>query len=89
MGVPEEERLRGTGWIASFNMTCVMIHSFAKPLAELPCFSYNIRMHRLHGEAASADLDAVRRERERVTAILSEYDEEDQWNTDETAFCGR
>jgi hypothetical protein len=46
--------------------------------------SYKIKQIRRHGEAASCDLNAVAKERERLQDILKDYLPEDRFNADET-----
>lgn len=48
--------------------------------------SMGLKNFKRHGEAASADPNAVAEERERVSKILAEYDPDDQWNGDETGL---
>lgn len=48
--------------------------------------SYDLREIRRHGEAGSVDQEAVARERQRLAAILKEYQPKDIWNFDETGL---
>jgi hypothetical protein len=50
------------------------------------CKAFNIREHRLHGEAGSVNCQAVEVERGRCQKILAQYAPCDQWNFDETSL---
>lgn len=50
------------------------------------CKAWNLKEHRRHGEAGSVDLEAVERERARISVLLKDYDGRDILNFDETAF---
>ena len=50
--------------------------------------SYNIREFRRHGEAASVDVAAVEKERERIREIMAQYDPKDVFNFDESGLFG-
>ncbi|KLO10496.1 DDE-domain-containing protein [Schizopora paradoxa] len=50
------------------------------------CRTYKLRSIKRHGEAGSVDLEAVKRERERVAKILSSFAPRDRWNMDETGL---
>lgn len=50
------------------------------------CKAYGLKDHRRHGEAGSVDLEAVERERARVSALCKRYHPRDILNFDETAF---
>lgn len=43
---------------------------------------------RQHGEAGSVDLEAVEKERQRLSAILAQYAKKDRWNFDESGLYG-
>ena len=50
------------------------------------CKTYRIREWRRHGEAGSADTNAVEAERSRCQKVLAQYAPRDRWNFDETAL---
>ena len=49
---------------------------------------YNLKEYQRHGEAASVNLEAVKRERVRVAKRLEKYPLKDHLNTDESGLFG-
>ena len=49
---------------------------------------YNLKEYRRHGEAASVNLEAVKREQVRVAKRLEKYPPKDRLNTDESGLFG-
>jgi hypothetical protein len=85
LNILEERCLTGTGWLDSFKKASVSA-SFFKCAEAYSLFSNNIRECRRHGEAGSANLEAVEAERQRMEKIMVRYEPEDRWNADETSF---
>jgi hypothetical protein len=53
------------------------------------CRAYKIKGYKRHGEAGSADPDAVEVEQKRVQELMKKFAPEDQWNFDETSLFPR
>jgi len=50
------------------------------------CKTYRLKEYQWHGEAGSADPEAVEAERKRIQGVLASFAERDRWNFDETGL---
>jgi hypothetical protein len=82
--VPEEERLKSDGWQAPFLKACVLLLLFYQTSRLIIMHSHQIKEIRRHGEAASADMSALAKERTRLQELLKPFALKDIFNTDET-----
>ena len=53
------------------------------------CRAYRIKGYKRHGEAGSADPNAVEAEQKRIQEIMKKFAPKDQWNFDETSLFPR
>ncbi len=82
--IPEQKRLKGTGWLQSFKSRCALC--FLTAFLNLQPLSYSLKECRCHGEAGSVDLKAVIAERQCMRRITAQFPPEDCFNANETSF---
>ena len=85
--VPECKRLQSDGWVQKFLRTWVQNATKYNQIT-YSMTRYNLKEYRRHGEAASVNLKAVKREQVRVAKRLEKYPPKDRLNTDESGLFG-
>ena len=85
--VPECERLRSDGWVQKFLQVWVQNATKYNQIT-YSMTRYNLKEYWRHGEAASVNLKAVKREQVRVAKRLEKYPPKDCLNTDESGLFG-
>ena len=90
LGVPDVEQLKSNGWVQGFCKTYV--RDVKETRCNLWCWQnlhrYKLKKFHRHGEAGSVDLEAVKKERKRVSEIVAQYAKHDCFNFDETGLFG-